>query len=80
MDYVYPVREGEEMSVIKGAKLFLAQYNRLKMAICTYHKQEDEYEIRTELEQYNRFKISHSNGIIPLICKYNIKIHIRMQF
>ncbi|NBK93777.1 FkbM family methyltransferase [bacterium 1XD21-13] len=65
--------EGEEMSVIKGAKLFLAQYNRLKMAICTYHKQEDEYEIRTELEQYNRFKISHSNGYMIMYYMNDIR-------
>lgn len=54
--------EGSEMSVIRGAEFFLLQYNHLKMAICTYHKQKDEYEICTELERYNRFKISHSNG------------------
>lgn len=54
--------EGAEMSVLKGANIFLSRYNHLKMAICAYHKQRDEYEIQTELERYNRFEISHSKG------------------
>jgi hypothetical protein len=53
--------EGAESRVLKGSKRILSELNPLKVAICTYHKQEDEKEFSSILT-HNGFEISHSNG------------------
>ena len=55
--------EGAEMQLIKGAKRILQNTNHLKLAICTYHKQEDE-KLFTEILRNHGFETSHSDGYI----------------
>ena len=44
--------EGEEARFLDGSKGFLQSKNAFKMAICTYHKQQDEVEFTRLLESY----------------------------
>ena len=53
--------EGAESRLLEGCKQVLRQQNPVKVAICTYHKQNDEKEFSYLLKQYN-FSISHSEG------------------
>ncbi len=55
--------EGAEMQLIKGAKRILQEAHLLKLAICTYHKQDDE-KLFTEILRNNGFETSHSDGYI----------------
>lgn len=53
--------EGEELNVIRGAKNIIAKY-KPKLAICTYHKDEDLYELPMELRKLNpdyKFALRH---------------------
>ena len=53
--------EGAESRLLAGCKQILSEQKPLKVAICTYHKQNDEKEFSSLLKQY-RFKTSHSDG------------------
>jgi len=53
--------EGAESKLLNGCKRILSEQKPLKVAICTYHKQNDEKEFSSLLTQ-NGFKISHSDG------------------
>lgn len=53
--------EGEEARFLEGARGFLQSKNRQKMAICTYHKQQDEMEFTNLLKGYD-FEVEASNG------------------
>lgn len=55
--------EGGESRLLKGCELILSDQKPLKIAICTYHKQEDEKEFLSLLSQ-NGFKTSHSDGFM----------------
>ena len=55
--------EGGESLLLKGCKRILAEQKPLKIAICTYHKQEDEKEFLSLLNQ-NGFKTTHSDGFM----------------
>jgi hypothetical protein len=53
--------EGAESQLLKGCKRILQDQIPLKVAICTYHKQQDEQEFNEHLKQ-NGFETSHSSG------------------
>lgn len=53
--------EGAESRLLDGCRRILSDQKPLKVAICTYHKQNDEKEFASILSQ-NGFRISHSNG------------------
>ncbi len=53
--------EGAESRLLSGCKQILSEQKPLKVAICTYHKQNDEKEF-TSLLKLNGFKTSHSDG------------------
>ncbi len=55
--------DGAESRLLNGCKRILTSQASLKLAICTYHKQDDEKEF-TELLQQNGFETSHSNGFM----------------
>jgi hypothetical protein len=55
--------EGAESRLLMGCKRILAEQKPLKIAICTYHKQEDEKEFLSLLTQ-NGFEASHSDGFM----------------
>jgi hypothetical protein len=55
--------EGAESSLLKGCTRILSEQTPLKVAICTYHKEEDERELNEILLQYG-FATSHSDGYI----------------
>jgi len=57
--------EGAESMLLKGCKRILQEQHPLKVAICTYHKQEDELEFKPHLEHYG-FETSHSDGYMLL--------------
>lgn len=64
--------EGEELNFLKGAANFLNVKQNLKMAICTYHKQEDEKNI-TSILKNNNFEVNHSKRFMVFIFDKNIK-------
>ncbi len=53
--------EGAESRLLLGCKQILSEQKPLKVAICTYHKQNDEKEFSAILKQHG-FKTSHSDG------------------
>jgi hypothetical protein len=53
--------EGAESRLLAGCQKILAEQTPLKVAICTYHKQNDEKEFSSLLLQ-NGFTVSHSDG------------------
>lgn len=55
--------EGAESRLLKGSKRILSEQKPLKIAVCTYHKQDDEKEFSELLTQYG-FNISHSDGFM----------------
>ena len=55
--------EGAESRLLMGCKRILAEQKPLKIAICTYHKQEDEKEFLSLLTQ-NGLETSHSDGFM----------------
>ncbi len=57
--------EGAESQLLKGCRRMLRDKVPLKLAICTYHKQEDEEEINGLLSGYG-FETSHSYGYMLL--------------
>lgn len=55
--------DGAESNLLNGCKRILSQQQPLKVAVCTYHKQEDDNEFSALLAQ-NGFVISHSEGFM----------------
>ena len=55
--------DGAESNLLNGCKRILSQQQPLKVAVCTYHKQEDDNEFSALLVQ-NGFVISHSEGFM----------------
>jgi hypothetical protein len=53
--------EGAESRLLKGSARILSEQKPLKVAICTYHKQDDENEFSTLLAQKG-FNVAHSDG------------------
>jgi len=53
--------EGAESRLLKGCKRILSEQRPMKVAVCTYHKQNDVKEF-SELLIQNDFKTSHSDG------------------
>jgi hypothetical protein len=64
--------EGAESRLLKGCKRILSEQKPLKVAICTYHKQNDELEFSALLTR-NGFKISHSDGYMLFFCDKQMK-------
>lgn len=65
--------EGSEDVVLKGADFMLMQYDNLKLAVCTYHNQNDEVYLRGIVEDYDRFNISYSSGYMIMYYDKNIQ-------
>ncbi|MEI6137696.1 MAG: FkbM family methyltransferase, partial [Mariniphaga sp.] len=55
--------DGAESRLMKGCKRILAEQKPLKLAICTYHKQNDAEEFKSLLIR-NGFETTHSDGFI----------------
>jgi hypothetical protein len=55
--------DGAESLLLSGCKRILADQKPLKIALCTYHKNDDEKEFKALLSQ-NGFETSHSNGFM----------------
>jgi len=64
--------EGAESRLLDGCKRILQKQFPLKVAICTYHKPQDEQEFREHLTQYG-FETSHSDGFVLLFTDRKIK-------
>ena len=64
--------EGEEENFLRGATNFLNIKQNLKMAICTYHKQEDEKKFTSILKDKN-FEVNHSKRFMIFLHDKNIK-------
>lgn len=64
--------EGEEENFLRGATNFLNIKQNLKMAICTYHKQEDEKKFTSILKDKN-FEVNHSRRFMIFLHDKNIK-------
>jgi len=64
--------EGEEENFLRGATNFLNTKQNLKMAICTYHKQEDEKKF-TSILKNNNFEVNHSKRFMIFLFDKNIK-------
>ena len=64
--------EGAESRLLKGCKRILQEQHPLKIAICTYHKPEDEMEFKEVLTQ-NGFETSHSAGFVLLFTDRKLK-------
>jgi len=64
--------EGTESRLLDGCKRILREQNSLKVAICTYHKPEDEQDFKELLTQ-NGFETSPSEGFVLLFTDRNMK-------
>jgi hypothetical protein len=53
--------EGAESSLLSGSKRIISEQKPIKIAICTYHKQNDEKEFNLLLSEKG-FKTAHSDG------------------
>jgi len=61
--------EGAELLLLKGAKRILSEQKSLKIAICTYHKEQDEKELTAFLSRYP-FEMAPSEGyMLPVFDK-----------
>lgn len=64
--------EGAESRLFEGCKRILREHRALKVAVCTYHKPQDETEF-TQLLRLNGFETSHSDGFMLLVTDKKIK-------
>ncbi len=64
--------EGEEANFLKGAHNFLNSLKQFKMAICTYHKQEDQAEFTQLLKTYD-LEVQPSNRYMIFYHDHSIK-------
>ncbi|HPO62717.1 MAG TPA: FkbM family methyltransferase [Candidatus Kapabacteria bacterium] len=61
IDFIKMDVEGAELDVLKGSKNILEKENQIKLAVSTYHRQNDAKEIN-ELLKRNNFTTEFSNG------------------
>jgi hypothetical protein len=61
IDFIKIDVEGAEMDVLLGSKEILSKNNDIKIAVCTYHKQNHAQELKNFLEN-NGFSAEFSNG------------------
>ena len=64
--------EGAESVLLSGCKRVLSEGKSLKVAICTYHKEEDEKELNGILKR-NGFETSHSEGFLIIYTDRKLK-------
>ncbi len=64
--------EGAESRLLSGCKRILSDVKPLKIAICTYHKAEDEKELNEILVQYG-LETSHSDGFLIVYTDRKLK-------
>ena len=64
--------EGAESRLLSGCKRILSDVKPLKVAICSYHKAEDERELNEILVQYG-FETSHSEGFMLVYTDRKLK-------
>jgi hypothetical protein len=64
--------EGAESLLFEGSKRILSKQYPLKVAVCTYHKPQDEFEFKELLSQ-NGFMTSHSNGFMLVFTDRKIR-------
>lgn len=73
IDFIKADIEGAEMNMLIGASTTLASSDKLKVAITTYHKQEDfDYFSKLLSSRYN-FSIEHSYGYMLYFINNNLK-------
>lgn len=65
--------EGYELSVLIGATKLLSKVPDVKIAVCTYHKQEDFDQIQYYLKSKRPFLFSHSYGYMLFYITNNLK-------
>ncbi|OKL39627.1 hypothetical protein A3841_01410 [Pontibacter flavimaris] len=61
VDFVKIDAEGAEAKILEGAEMTLQKHKALKVAICTYHKQQDAVELAHMLRKHG-FNIEYSDG------------------
>jgi hypothetical protein len=64
--------EGAETGLLKGSKRILSSQGRSKVALCTYHKQNDET-VFAEILEGNGFEVSYTRGYMILVWDKNIR-------
>ncbi|MCX6220525.1 MAG: FkbM family methyltransferase [Bacteroidia bacterium] len=64
--------EGAESLLLSGCRRILSEVRPLKVAICTYHKDEDERELNETLKQ-NGFETSPSDGFLIIYTDRKLK-------
>jgi len=64
--------EGAESRLLDGCKRILREQHPLKVAICTYHKADDERELNEILMKYG-FETSHSDGFMLVYTDRKLK-------
>lgn len=68
IDFIKADIEGMEIKLLKGAKNILAANDRLKLLLCTYHKENDATKIKEILDN-NGFETEYSKRY--MICSYD---------
>lgn len=58
--------EGAEEQVLEGMQATLKKASDLRLVICTYHKQDDEYRIKEIIDQVGLYKYEMSKGYMIL--------------
>lgn len=74
IDFIKMDVEGSELDVLKGSKNLLEKVEKIKLAVCTYHRQNDAKDINALLTQHN-FITEFSKGY--MIFYYN---HLEAPF
>jgi hypothetical protein len=64
--------EGAESRLLKGCKRILSEQKPLKVAVCTYHKNDDEKEFKSLLTQYG-FETTCSDGFMLFLYDKKMK-------
>lgn len=72
IDFIKIDVDGAEQELLNGAKEILSRKEPLKIAICTYHNQNDEKDFHSMLSQ-NNFKISTSDNYMLFYFDENFK-------
>ena len=72
IDFIKIDVDGAEQELLNGAKEILARKEPLKIAICTYHNQNDEMDFTKMLNQYN-FKTTLSNNYMLFYLDKNFR-------